>query len=393
MLTKFLMVLVFSVFVNSTPVFPDSSQDLVEYYDRHQNDWDQRHKTYKNTENLQSKLIGKALELLNKQKNNLITTDFNKCLYQDNELSDKIICIKDFIRENSEENNDSSYQDLTKSELVDTAQAMPIPSILADENHNTHQKNKKYSRSELINEQTNNMKLMTYNRCLHEDYESDRKKCMKELVEKTVRKGVEDSDNYMNDYYENQDPSKPDRSYKKKSFSQDYLDINDLLRTNKNMDNDKTKKKIILKIVQPNKNKFTRFDYDLTGVRKFNHDEDKMEKKNILRTDYDSSDSSGSDEKQAKRNDVKDESSDRDSDESSSDEEDVKRKLKTKKKVNPTVYYMQGPSRMYGEDARRRIPHFFPKRYHWDEDDIKDLKNYWFQGPQGKYSGPYKTPY
>ncbi|CAF4919736.1 unnamed protein product [Pieris macdunnoughi] len=72
------------------------------------------------------------------------------------------------------------------------------------------------------------------------------------------------------------------------------------------------------------------------------------------------------------------------------------KRFKPKKIVRKDPYrYMQGPSRIYemNLDRRRRLPHFLPKRHYWDENDFKELKNYWIHGPQGKYPGAYRIPY
>lgn len=316
--------------------------------------------------------------------------------------------------------------------------AMFAPSIPSNGNPYMLQQNKQHPRPELqilqhIKQKTKDLKLASFKRCFRVKNDADRKICMKEIVEKTKRQGMEDSNSIVNEYDENQDQIKPER-FETKKFSQDYLDVNDLLRNNKKMDDKKNKKRIIFKIV-PNENKFSRFDYDLTSLRRFkpkndkeivriNHDssnennnkriifkivpdENKLVKfdktdnknKNILRTlpdDYYDSDSSSSEEHTEQNNgEIHHQGQanvNSDSDESSSYEE-VQIKKKNKAKVEPAVYYMQGPSRMYGEDSRRRLPHFLPKRYYWDEDDMRELNNFWFQGPQGKYPGHYKTPH
>lgn len=178
------------------------------------------------------------------------------------------------------------------------------------------------------------------------------------------------------------------------NFSHDYVDINDLLRTDKKLvpvpKKDKNKKSYNFKVLKPNK--FDRFTYDLT---KFRRDNRKRKYKS------DDSESSGSSEESSlenvnqgriaknKRFQIVDKSN---SDSSESLEEIKQRKRKKKSKISKDgMMYMQSPSRLY--ELRRRLPNFFPKRYHWDEDDIKDLRNYWFSGPQGKYWGQYKTPY
>lgn len=316
--------------------------------------------------------------------------------------------------------------------------AMFAPSIPSNGNPYMLQQNKKYSGPELqilqlIKQKTNDLNLGTFKRCFRVKNDADRKLCLKEIVEKTGRQGMEDSNSFVNEYEDNQDQIIPER-FEMKKFSQDYLDVNDLLRSNKKMDDQKTKKRIIFKIV-PNENKFSRFDYDLTGLRKFNPkkdkeivkindnssiknnkkriifkivpDENKLVKfdktdnkvKNILRKqqdDYYDSESSSSEEHTEPNNgkiDLQGQSNVKSDSESSSYEEIKIIKKKIKPKVEPAVYYMQGPSRMYGEDSRRRLPHFLPKRYYWDEDDMRELKNFWFQGPQGKYPGHYRTPY
>ncbi|XP_050360271.1 uncharacterized protein LOC126780057 [Nymphalis io] len=192
------------------------------------------------------------------------------------------------------------------------------------------------------------------------------------------------------------------------NFSQDYLDVADLLRTNEiTKGTNKTKNRYIFKIVQP-KNKYGRFDYDLSRFRKFNPN---LKSKKSLRSDSSSdySASSGSQEdrmrKGSKSHKTFDKSYDIDSSEEVSSEEEIltfqkqkhiKAAPKSKKKIpklkKPQVLYMQGPSRLYEEDSRRRLSYFFPKRLHWDEYDMKTLRNYWLNGPQGKYS-EYRTPY
>ncbi|CAK1553300.1 unnamed protein product [Leptosia nina] len=79
------------------------------------------------------------------------------------------------------------------------------------------------------------------------------------------------------------------------------------------------------------------------------------------------------------------------SDSSEASDEVVKPKRGRKDPFN----YMQAPTRIYEIelDLRRRLPHFLPKRHHWDEEDFKNLRNYWIHGPQGKYPGPYRIPY
>lgn len=42
-------------------------------------------------------------------------------------------------------------------------------------------------------------------------------------------------------------------------------------------------------------------------------------------------------------------------------------------------------SRRENVDGRRRLPHFLPKRYHWNSDEIKHLGYFWFNGPRGRY--------
>ncbi|CAG9577604.1 unnamed protein product [Danaus chrysippus] len=175
------------------------------------------------------------------------------------------------------------------------------------------------------------------------------------------------------------------------NFSHDYVDINDLLRTNKLVQKkDKNKKSYIFKVLKPNK--FDRFTYDLTKFRRDNR-----------KRKYKSEDSDSSDETEEsslenvnqgriaknKRFQIAEKSN---SDSSDSSEEIKQRKRKKKSKIpSDGMMYMQSPSRLY--ELRRRLPNFFPKRYHWDENDMKDLRNYWFSGPQGKYWGQYKTPY
>ena len=163
-----------------------------------------------------------------------------------------------------------------------------------------------------------------------------------------------------------------------KNFSQDYIDINDLLRSNKDSDR---KRKIIFKIVNPEHQVQS---IDRNDLRRFN----KFVNKKILRTvsdsDSDSSDSSVSRKK------IQYSISESSSEEKSQEKPKEKSREKVKVKAN-SVMYMQSPSRIY--EGRRRLPHFYPKRYHWNEDDMRDLRNYWFNGPQGRYWGLHETPY
>ncbi|KAJ2942458.1 hypothetical protein O0L34_g16063 [Tuta absoluta] len=72
-----------------------------------------------------------------------------------------------------------------------------------------------------------------------------------------------------------------------------------------------------------------------------------------------------------------------------------------KKKSKPRIvgkpeHYTQSHSRLVteGEDFRRRLPHFMPKRYHWDEKDFQRLGYFWFNGPQGRIPpGPWKLAF
>lgn len=95
-------------------------------------------------------------------------------------------------------------------------------------------------------------------------------------------------------------------------------------------------------------------------------------------------------------------------DESTSIEETKKKKKKKKnyesledtnrKTIGATDdYFMQGnkifhsnggKKKRHDFDERRRLPHFLPKRYHWDPEDIHDLGYYWFNGPRGAYPAP-----
>ncbi|RVE46046.1 hypothetical protein evm_009326 [Chilo suppressalis] len=66
----------------------------------------------------------------------------------------------------------------------------------------------------------------------------------------------------------------------------------------------------------------------------------------------------------------------------------TKKKVKKHDMVTQKEFYLQAgrlidPSS--GDEFRRRLPMFLPKRYHWQEEDIHNLGYYWFNGPQGRY--------
>ncbi|CAH0731131.1 unnamed protein product, partial [Brenthis ino] len=167
---------------------------------------------------------------------------------------------------------------------------------------------------------------------------------------------------------------------KNMSFSQDYLDIKDLLRSKSGS---QKKKKFVFQIVNPTE-RHTENMPNFNNFRKFYAN--KIDNKNLRISSDESSESSGSEEIPQKEK--RQESSESES-ELSNNAEVTTRKPKTK---NGKLLYIQSPTHFY-RPSRRRLPHFLPKRYHWDEEDIKKLHDYWFSGPQGKYWGPYKTPY
>ncbi|CAH2065195.1 unnamed protein product, partial [Iphiclides podalirius] len=79
------------------------------------------------------------------------------------------------------------------------------------------------------------------------------------------------------------------------------------------------------------------------------------------------------------------------SEESSRGSEERPAPKKVKGAKGAKYIYAQGPTRHVTVD-RRRLPHFLPKRYHWDEGDIRNLSYLWFNGPQGQYAGVYRKP-
>ncbi|XP_028160991.1 serrate RNA effector molecule homolog [Ostrinia furnacalis] len=105
--------------------------------------------------------------------------------------------------------------------------------------------------------------------------------------------------------------------------------------------------------------------------------------------------------KEPKRPNVEPHKNPEDSDDSSDDEYEKPYKTPRKKPINTNPYkkpankkpvkkeyYLQGTrlvSPSSEEDARRRIQHFLPKRFHWEPEDIQNLGYYWFNGPQGRY--------
>lgn len=167
---------------------------------------------------------------------------------------------------------------------------------------------------------------------------------------------------------------------KNKNFSQDYLDIKDLLRSKSGP---QKKKKYVFQIANPTE-RHVQNKPNFSNFRKFSSN--KIGDKILRTSSYEASESSGSEEIPEKK---KHQESSESESELSNDVEVTTRRPKAK---SGQLLYIQSPSHIYSP-SRRRLPYFLPKRYHWDEDDIKNLHDYWFNGPQGKYWGPYKTPY
>lgn len=177
--------------------------------------------------------------------------------------------------------------------------------------------------------------------------------------------------------------SRPDDS----SFSEDYLDVNDLSATRNVIGNQvsptkKQRREFNIVVVNP--------DHKVRYSRKlFNITDPDTELLSILRA-------------QVKRYHSKEDSSSEDSDEDGSkpkrfeviektDSEEPYRPVKVKAEGGKYIY-AQAPTRHLTLD-RRRLPHFLPKRYHWSLDDIKHLPYLWFNGPQGQYAGIYRKPF
>lgn len=59
-----------------------------------------------------------------------------------------------------------------------------------------------------------------------------------------------------------------------------------------------------------------------------------------------------------------------------------------KKEDSSKFRFLQGNKMYKPEDFRRRMPYFMPKRYHWREEEFHNLGYYWFNGPKGKYPYP-----
>ncbi|XP_046976014.1 uncharacterized protein LOC124542125 [Vanessa cardui] len=282
-----------------------------------------------NSDRIRLQLIEKAIHLLNTQKQETKPNVINDCFNRQESLVNTLNCVKDLVKRHRRNQNH-------------------IPK---------HSKHYQYNIKKDFNE-----------------YDSDETDLSKANLYKSFNS--------------------------RSNFSQDYLDVADLLRTDDLNKDVKDKKIYVLKSAKQ-KNKYGRFDYDLSRFRKSNSIGVKKSLRSDFNSDYSASGSQEDDGMREEPHGYKERKDkyDIDSSEVSSEEIQIK-KLKPKKfprkkaipKRKPQILYMQGPSRLYREDGRRRLPYFFPKRLHWNEDDVKNLRDYWINGPQGKYSG-YRIAY
>ncbi|XP_047543092.1 uncharacterized protein LOC125075395 [Vanessa atalanta] len=322
----------FLLYVETAPSLSNLKLNLDGYDNRPRYNWPANEQAT-NSDRIRLELIEKAIDLLNTQTQDTKRNDINNCLYKRDSLMNILNCVKYFVDKSKERRSQNHFP--------------------------KNNKHYQYNIKKDFNE-----------------YDSDETDLTKTYLNKSFNG--------------------------RSNFSQDYLDVADLLRTNADTKDDKTKNRYVPKSVKT-KNKYGRFDYDLSRFRKYNPSREVRKSRSDSNSDY--SASSGSQEVDRKRKGMQrdhktaDKSFDVDSSAEISSEEMQIQKVKPKKlkKAIPKVkkaqvLYMQGPSRLYQEDSRRRLPYFFPKRLHWDENDIKSLRNYWINGPQGKYSG-YRIPY
>ncbi|XP_039762834.1 uncharacterized protein LOC120635760 [Pararge aegeria] len=395
---RFVLVMVnFYLNVNFTNAFskillkiedPDAISN--DYYESFIDKTDYRNfRTYDDLE-----LISKALEIIKKEKSDSTALEINKCLDVVN-MKKKLNCIKRLIyKEKSDSDNKKPY---FYTKLFNDE---PFP--LMKYKHNLDNGFVDLTKS------GNDAKRTFHTLFKFSDDYLD--------INDLLRAGTEmvDEKSIAPNKIKILDEAQSLRQLK--NFSQDYLDVNDILRTSKNakstperIDNEKAKMNVYVFKLLPIKE-------GVKIMRRYRTIDTKgNENKNILRSASEENDSSSSSEsseskeervirkgkkwKRPKRFQVINKSVEEDvsSEEDSSNESDIpiQRPIEVPKRGKKMVFYMQAPGRIYKteKESRRRLPHFFPKRYHWNEEEMKDLRDYWFNGPQGKYRGHYKTPY
>lgn len=381
-------------------------------------------------------LVSKALQIIKQEKSGVNTVEINKCLSLDvGNTKNKFNCIKKLLYEGKTNKNKRPYFYMK----VYSKEKLPYK----------HKYKNNHGFADLTKSSRDVERSFRTFFDFSDDY-LDINDLLRNNNEVNEDKSVKTEN--MNNVFELMPAENPNNYFRMLSFSSDYLDTDDLRfgtkmadsnnntqvfkliptnnvvnprnysyyidtkRTNpklteekpKEMRNGETKKKLYVFKLIPS-----------TNLRRFrNSAENDFKKKEILRTvsvESDSSDSSDDsaskdkveaskgDERKGKSIDkkpqrfhvidksVKEESSEEDT--SNESEIPIQRPMEIPKKEKK-VYYMQGSNRIFKiRNGRRRLPHFLPKRYHWSEEDMKNLENYWFNGPQGKYWGAYKTPY
>lgn len=379
-------------------------------------------------------LISKALQIIKQEKSGVNTVEINKCLSLDvGNTKNKFNCIKKLLYEGKTNKNKRPYlymkvyskerlpykhkyknnHDFVTKSGHDVERSfrtffdfsddyLDINDLLRSNNEANEDKSVKTKEMNNVFELIPAKNANNYFRTLifSSDY----------LDTDDLRFGTKMADNNNNTQVFKLIPTNTKVNLKNHSYYIDTKRMNPKLidEEPKEMKNGETKKKLYVFKLIPS-----------TNLRRFrNIAENDFKKKKILRTvsgESDSSDSSDEsvskdkvdsskgDERKGKSIDkkpkrfhvidksVKEESSEEDT--SNESEIPIQRPIEIPKKEKK-VYYIQGSNRIFKiRNGRRRLPHFLPKRYHWSEEDMKNLENYWFNGPQGKYWGAYRTPY
>ncbi|XP_045783320.1 uncharacterized protein LOC123879576 [Maniola jurtina] len=365
-------------------------------------------------------LVTKALEIIEQEKTGITAVKINKCLSTYfGSTKDKFNCIKRLVYKGKSENYDSKpyvYTNFYNKERI------PYKYKQFGNNFKDLTKSGKESESKRMFQTIINFSqdYLDINDLLRSNTEfTEEPVDMKNIKSTELR--IFNGISFKNAY-------DLKRLY---DFSQDYLDPDDLLKTNARMDKEipkevKNSKQLYIFQLMPSKtevnNKLGQFTNipnkkELKVWRRFGNTVPKndfiMEK--ILRRESIESDSSSSREEsrsEEKKMDIKgvkgkdkkgkrfqvisDQSGQDISSDDVSNESDIpiQRPIEIPVKEKK-VYYMQAPNRILKirNEGRRRLLIFFPKRYHWDPEDMRHLQYHWFSGRQGKYGGHYKTPY
>ncbi|XP_069364522.1 uncharacterized protein [Maniola hyperantus] len=376
----------------------------------------------RNSRNDDVELVAKALQIIKQEKNGIAAIKINKCLstYFGN-TKEKFNCIKRLIYKGNTENYYSKpyfYTNFFSKERI-PYKYKNFDNRFKDLTKSGKENNSKRMFQTIINFSQDYLDINDLLRSNNEFTDE----------EPVDIKNIESTKLHVFNPipFENADDLKSLRD-----LSQDYLDPYDLLRTNAEMDQEtpkkiKNSKKLYIFKLIPSKNEINNNlrqfknipnKKELNNLRRFGNivPKDDFIQKKILRTDSIESDSSSSSDeskseeekivnkdlkgkdKKGKRFQVTDKSEQdiSSSSEDISNESDIpiQRPIEITNK-DKKVYYMQAPNRIMKikKEGRRRLPIFFPKRYHWNEEDMRHLQYYWFSGRQGKYWGHHKTPY